>query len=680
MAKTTDELFAEATEADYETIAPMVLAASDTEEEFQFRIDEHLRTIAIPEKGVVAGVEGDLNVNIARFTMVRYYHGRDLSKLNIRINYRNANGQVNYYTVSDATISGDSIEFSWEYAADVTQYKGNVQFVVYLFSATNAVLKQKFFTTLGTLEVLEGLEVDSSIPVSEQTDILLHLKKDLSAYAEEVKKSLPADYTAMTEQVSSLKEEINNEVLRTKVGFFNSNYENHDLNNAPINSFYMTLVGADKLEKNHYPTTTIKNGENGLFCVLTLQPTKQDADGITQIVMTRPNITGIKPRIWIRNCIYDTPTATLVGWSEWLPIGTANSNAIMKANNISYNKESIKNVSPFDLNKKYLSRIYEFDVDFDNQTVLNAPFYPFRGTLVVFSPGEPDDYSGDSAVYYGVGTVQMVFKSRSVGTTTVSNYDGAYYIRCYVSGEVGNETWTEWKEYRPYEKEKTTICKNLIQCFENFCVVGDSISGGYTNIGTSETIGTDKSVERGANWPQYMSIDIGRPVLNLGIGGSSAKSWRNGLKSKLEKKQCYFLYLGGNDMAKGYPLGSESDIVSNYESNVDSYYGNYDYMVRYIHTIAPNAIIFCISNTRYDNNNYKKFNVACKYVANLYEFCHYIDINVMVDEFTDFFGKNFNGHFSPIGYNFYGKCIQYAVNEYMYNNPTKFLGIPYTVD
>lgn len=204
MAKTTDELFAEATEADYETAEPVTLAASDTEEEFQFRIDEHLRTIAIPEKGVVAGVEGDLNVNIARFTMTRYYHGRDLSKLNIRINYRNANGQVNYYTVSDATVSGDSIVFSWEFAADVTQYKGNVQFVVYLFSATNAVLKQRFFTTLGTLEVLEGLEVDSSIPASEQTDILLHLKKDLSAYAEEVKKSLPADYTAMTEQVSSL--------------------------------------------------------------------------------------------------------------------------------------------------------------------------------------------------------------------------------------------------------------------------------------------------------------------------------------------------------------------------------------------------------------------------------------------------------------------------------------------
>lgn len=270
MAKTTDELFAEATEADYETAEPVTLAASDTEEEFQFRIDEHLRTIAIPEKGVVAGVEGDLNVNIARFTMTRYYHGRDLSKLNIRINYRNANGQVNYYTVSDATASGDSIIFSWEFAADVTQYKGNVQFVVYLFSATNAVLKQRFFTTLGTLEVLEGLEVDSSIPVSEQTDILLHLKKDLSAYAEEVKKSLPADYTAMTEQVSSLKEELKNYTTPEKS--IEEKHLSDDLLSEIKQAGY--IVGQDG---NKYKITIDENGKivpnriyeidtNGLLC------------------------------------------------------------------------------------------------------------------------------------------------------------------------------------------------------------------------------------------------------------------------------------------------------------------------------------------------------------------------------------------------------------------------------
>lgn len=281
MGKTTDELFAEATEADYETIAPVVLAASDTEEEFQFRIDEHLRTIAIPEKGVVAGVEGDLNVNIARFTMVRYYHGRDLSKLSIRINYRNANGQVNYYNVSDAVVSGDSIVFSWEYAADVTQYKGNVQFVVYLFSATNAVLKQRFFTTLGTLEVLEGLEVDSSIPVSEQTDILLHLKKDLSAYAEEVKKSLPADYTAMTEQVNSLKEDLSDIdyiVFKDKINKLAFNSEGSS-SNITLNGNTITSINATKEQYKAFINTSLF--ENGKKYIVVMKFKNDNSTNIT---------------------------------------------------------------------------------------------------------------------------------------------------------------------------------------------------------------------------------------------------------------------------------------------------------------------------------------------------------------------------------------------------------------
>lgn len=281
MAKTTDELFAEATEADYETAEPVTLAASDTEEEFQFRIDEHLRTIAIPEKGVVAGVEGDLNVNIARFTMTRYYHGRDLSKLNIRINYRNANGQVNYYTVSDATVSGDSIVFSWEFAADVTQYKGNVQFVVYLFSATNAVLKQRFFTTLGTLEVLEGLEVDSSIPVSEQTDILLHLKKDLSAYAEEVKKSLPADYTAMTEQVNSLKEDLSDIdyiVFKDKINKLAFNSEGSS-SNITLNGNTITSINATKEQYKAFINTSLF--ENGKKYIVVMKFKNDNSTNIT---------------------------------------------------------------------------------------------------------------------------------------------------------------------------------------------------------------------------------------------------------------------------------------------------------------------------------------------------------------------------------------------------------------
>lgn len=200
---TTDELLEEMLEDVEEYATPV------TDDDLQFWIDEHLRVISIPKNGVVAGVEGDKNVNKIKFGMNRYYHGFDMSTFSGRILYSNAKGNKNYYNITDMQASGSAITFSWLVDADAVQYMGKTAFVVYLFKIQGSELRQKFYSTLATLKVLEGMEVDSAVPVEKQTDIIERMKEEISAYAEEVKKSLPADYTAMTEQVSSLKEEIN---------------------------------------------------------------------------------------------------------------------------------------------------------------------------------------------------------------------------------------------------------------------------------------------------------------------------------------------------------------------------------------------------------------------------------------------------------------------------------------
>lgn len=202
--RTTDELLEEMLEDAEEYATPV------TDDDLQFWIDEHLRVISIPKNGVVAGVEGDKNVNKIKFGMNRYYHGFDMSTFSGRILYSNAKGNKNYYNITDMQASGSTITFSWLVDADAVQYMGKTAFVVYLFKIQGSELRQKFFSTLATLKVLEGMEVDSAVPVEKQTDIIERMKEEISAYAEEVKKSLPADYTAMTEQVSSLKEDINN--------------------------------------------------------------------------------------------------------------------------------------------------------------------------------------------------------------------------------------------------------------------------------------------------------------------------------------------------------------------------------------------------------------------------------------------------------------------------------------
>ena len=163
-----------------------LLAAETTEsdDELSFLIDEHLRIITVPERGVVLGVEGDKDVNRVRFRMNRYYHGSDLSSFQIRINYQNADGEVNYFTVSEKTVDTDTFSFVWVVAADAVMTKGTVLFVVNCFTTdSSGVVQKAYHTTLGAASVLEGLEVDVEGNQPQIVDFLSKLKNELTVHA-----------------------------------------------------------------------------------------------------------------------------------------------------------------------------------------------------------------------------------------------------------------------------------------------------------------------------------------------------------------------------------------------------------------------------------------------------------------------------------------------------------------
>ena len=101
------------------------MADTSTEDSaYDFVIDEDLRVIAVPERGVVLGVEGDKDVNRVRFRMNRYYRGTDISDFNIRINYQPAEGEVNYFPVAEKIVADDAIYFVWLVGADTVAAKG----------------------------------------------------------------------------------------------------------------------------------------------------------------------------------------------------------------------------------------------------------------------------------------------------------------------------------------------------------------------------------------------------------------------------------------------------------------------------------------------------------------------------------------------------------------------------
>lgn len=211
----------------------MPAEASITYEELV--IDAEGRKIYVPDAEKLFGVESDTQAERKYFRCPRYVgNGLDLAGCFLRVNFRNANGDVDAYLVKDVTIDGEDITFSWELSKKVTAYKGEVQFVVCAIMGAGL---PEWNTTLAVGTVLEGLEPDSSTVEAETSDVIAQLlamveaqtaaveavgaaqraevkkvgentteeaKNVVEAKGEAVKASIPEDYSTLSATVDKL--------------------------------------------------------------------------------------------------------------------------------------------------------------------------------------------------------------------------------------------------------------------------------------------------------------------------------------------------------------------------------------------------------------------------------------------------------------------------------------------
>ena len=149
-------------------------------------INSNTRYFNIPGSDLVFGVVADSDAERKHFQCPRYVgDGLDLAACFIRINYRNANGKDDFYLVDDVAIDGDNITFSWLLSPKVTEYRGQVRFVV---CAVGPDLKLKWHTTQGTGQVMEGLEPDNSHVESQTADVVAQLISMVEAQTSAVEK------------------------------------------------------------------------------------------------------------------------------------------------------------------------------------------------------------------------------------------------------------------------------------------------------------------------------------------------------------------------------------------------------------------------------------------------------------------------------------------------------------
>lgn len=181
----------------------------------RIEIDADTRIIRMMPQDELFGVESDEKSERKYFKVPKIVgNGVDLSKLQLRINYQNASkipSGKDMYIVTDATVYNDEwVYFSWELSRKVTQYKGNIYFIVCAVKAdSNGNITNEWNTTLAEGKVLEGLEVETNQEQQYQaSDYLEQLKQQLLEYSQEIKDTFPSDYTQMQDDIGSLKEDL----------------------------------------------------------------------------------------------------------------------------------------------------------------------------------------------------------------------------------------------------------------------------------------------------------------------------------------------------------------------------------------------------------------------------------------------------------------------------------------
>lgn len=150
------------------TVEAAVMAETAAEPEEVCTIDVTTRTITIPESLKIAGVMADNKVKRIYFKVPKQAQIADLSKLDVHINYLNAEMQGDRHDCTDKAISGEYMTFSWLISDFATMYKGNITFIVCM---DNAETEEHWNTTVATLTVLEGLETSATI-VEQNPDVL----------------------------------------------------------------------------------------------------------------------------------------------------------------------------------------------------------------------------------------------------------------------------------------------------------------------------------------------------------------------------------------------------------------------------------------------------------------------------------------------------------------------------
>lgn len=123
------------------------------------------RRITVPETLKRIAVQYDHNIETVTFDCPRYWDDHDMSKMIVYINYRLPNGDLGSYIAANIKASGDRMTFEWTILKDVTQYKGNIAFLVCVKKTDSEGIEENHWNSelCTDMYISEGLETVASV-------------------------------------------------------------------------------------------------------------------------------------------------------------------------------------------------------------------------------------------------------------------------------------------------------------------------------------------------------------------------------------------------------------------------------------------------------------------------------------------------------------------------------------
>lgn len=142
-------------------------------------IDGETRIISVPNEYKELGVESDEKVTRIKFQCPKIVGDNvDLTEYNLYINYRNAGNKLNSYLVEDATVTGDTINFSWLLSRHVTESPGTISYIVCAKKSDYTGVINEWNTKVATGTVGVGLEAAEEIE-EQNIDIIEQILRSI---------------------------------------------------------------------------------------------------------------------------------------------------------------------------------------------------------------------------------------------------------------------------------------------------------------------------------------------------------------------------------------------------------------------------------------------------------------------------------------------------------------------